>query len=62
MNDDDVWGEVVDKNSLKFELGTDFNNAFFNRIVCSSDDIINLMCHYMMQLNQNEICLRHIGE
>ena len=62
VNDDGLWLDVVDKDSLKFELGTDFNNAFFNKNVSSSDDIINLMCHYLMQLNQNEMCLRNIGE
>ena len=62
VNDDGLWVKAVDKNSLKFELGTDFNNDFFNKNVCSSDDIINLMCHYLMQLHHNEMCMRHIGE
>ena len=62
VNDDGLWVKAVGKNSLKFELGTDFNNDFFNKNVCSSDDIINLMCHYLMQLHHNEMCMRHIGE
>lgn len=60
--EDGLWTKVVGKDSLKFELGTDFNNWFFNRTVCSSEDIINLMCHYLTQLHQNEICLKCIGE
>ena len=60
VNDDGLWVKVVDKNSLKFELGTDFNNYFFNKKSSSSDDIIHLLCHYIMQLNRNEICLRNI--
>ena len=62
VNDDGLWVKAVGKNSLKFELGTDFNNDFFNKNVCSSDDIINLMCHYLMQLHHNEMCMRNIGE
>ena len=62
VNDDGLWVKSVDKDSLKFELGTDFNNDFFNKNVCSSDDIINLMCHYLMQLHHNEMCMRNIGE
>lgn len=62
VNDDGLWLDVVDKNSLKIELGTDFNNDFFNKNVCSSDDIIHLMCHYLMQLHHNEMCMRNIGE
>ena len=59
---DGVWTKIVGKNSLKFELGTDFNNWFFDRTVCSSEDILNLMCNYLSQLFHNEICLRLIGE
>ena len=60
VDDDGLWVKVVDKNSLKFELGTDFNNDFFNKKFSSSDDIIHLLCHYIMQLNHNEMCLRNI--
>lgn len=60
VNDDGLWVKVFDKNSLKFELGTDFNNDFFNKKSSSSDDIIHLLSHYIMQLNRNEMCLRNI--
>lgn len=59
---DGVWTNVVGKDSLKFDLGTDFNNWFFDRTVCSSEDIVNLMCNYLTQLHRNEICLGLIGE
>lgn len=62
VNDDGVWVKVVDKDSLKFELGTDFNNVFFNKDVSSSEDIVDLMRHYLMKLNNNEICLKYIGK
>ena len=59
---DGVWTKIVGKDSLRFDLGTDFNNWFFDRTVCSSEDIINLMCNYLTQLHHNEICLGLIGE
>ena len=59
---DGVWTKVVGKDSLKFNLGTDFNNYFFDGTVCSSEDIVNLMCNYLNQLYHNEICLRRIAE
>ena len=57
-----MWTKVVGKDSLRFDLGTDFNNWFFDKTVCSSEDIVNLMCNYLTQLHHNEICLRLIGE
>ena len=59
---DGVWTKIVGKDSLRFDLGTDFNNWFFDKTVCSSEDIVNLMCNYLTQLHHNEICLGLIGE